>query len=136
MASRWDIRCGAPRCPFARKRIDSKSDAKRHAAAHERTCGALHKVALEEVKPLSNTVRVGDRIRLKESATGEYRAACLKAGWEGVDLGAIRTVERIDQFGTGGRPRLFFEGPPFAFYPSDVQLAWNSDDERRQGLGL
>lgn len=136
MASRWDIRCKADRCPFVRKGIESKQDAKRHAASHTRTCGANHDVGLDEVKPLSSTVRKGDRIKLKEDAIPGYRQACVAAGWTDVDLGKIRTVERIDEFGTGGRPRLFFEGPPFAFYPSDVQLAWNSDDERRKGLGL
>lgn len=133
MASRWDIKCGM--CKFARHKIASKNDAKRHANSHSRTCGAEHVVKLEEVKPLSNVVRVGDRIRLKESAVSEYKKACNAAGWD-CDLMKVRVVERIDKFGTGGRNRLFFEGPPFAFYPSDVQLAWNNDDERREWLGL
>ena len=131
--STWVIECG--KCQFRRDEIATKSDAKRHAAAHE-GIGAGHTVALKEQEPLSKTVRKGDRIRLKEAARAEYAKACEVAGYELRHLSDVHQVTRIDHFGTGGRPRLFIEAPPYALYPSDVELAWNSDKERREGLGL
>ena len=120
---------------FARNEIALKSDAKRHAKAHSDIGGASHVVNVFEKESLSNAVRVGDLIRLKDDKRMPYFEACKAAGWD-VNLEAIRKVTRIDHFGTGGRERLFVEGPPFAFYPSDVTLAWNNDEERRKGLGL
>jgi hypothetical protein len=131
--STYSIKCS--RCAFFRDDISVKSDAKRHASAHE-GIGAGHKVEVKEQEPLSKTVRKGDRIRLKESARAEYAKACEVAGYELRHLFDVHQVTRIDHFGTGGRPRLFIEAPPYAFYPSDVELAWNSDKERREGLGL
>lgn len=132
-ASTYSIKCN--RCAFSRDDIKVKSEAKRHAAAHE-DIGAGHKVELKEQEPLSRTVRKGDRIKLKESAVSEYTMACLAAGYDVVGLVQVHEVKRIDTYGTGGRPRLFIDAPPYAFYPSDVELAWNSDKERREGLGL
>jgi hypothetical protein len=120
---------------FKRLGIETKSDAKRHASSHSGIGGKAHEVVIAEKEALSNAVRKGDRIKLKEDAILPYREACKAAGWD-VNLEAVRTVQRIDTFGTGGRERLFVEGPPFAFYKSDVQLAWNSDQERREALGL
>lgn len=135
MASRWDIKCSASRCPFKRLKIESKKDAERHAAAHRKTCGELHQVAIDEVKPLSKRLRVGDRVKVKKDRATELRAEAARAGWQ-VDTEAIRIVERLDNFGPGGGKRAFVEGPPYAFNSRDVDLAWNDDDERRRGLGL
>jgi hypothetical protein len=77
--------------------------------------------------------QVGDRIRLKEEKVFEYTQACEAAGWT-LDLNAIRIVIREDKFNPGGGRRLFVEGPPFAFASMDVQLAWNTEDERRREL--
>jgi hypothetical protein len=131
--STWNIKCTAPACQFGRERIESKSVAKRHADAHSQW--GNHKVDLLEVKPLSKKIRVNDRIRLKDDRANAVVNDCKRAGWS-IDHSAIRIVERIDDFGPGGSERLFVEGPPFAFRTSDVMLAWNSDDERRKGLGL
>lgn len=54
--SRWSLRCN--KCPFGREDIATKSDAKRHAKAHE-GIGVGHAVELIEQKPLSKTVRKG-----------------------------------------------------------------------------
>lgn len=130
--SLWNIACD--KCQFHSDDIDTKSTAKRHAAAHE-GIGNGHKVAIKEQTQLSKTVRKGDRIKLKQSKRREYEQACKAAGYD-ANLDAVHVVNRIDSFGTGGRDRLFVDAPPFAFYPSDVELAWNSDKERRAGLGL
>lgn len=131
--STYDLVCKANGCQFLRRGIESKRDASRHAGSHAGIGG--HDVAIVERVGLSKEIRVKDRIKLKGEEIARYREACALAGWD-VNLEAIRTVVRIDDFGTGGRPRLFVEGPPFAFYPSDVTLAWDSEDKRREGLGL
>lgn len=131
--STWTIKCNS--CQFSRDNIAVKSDAKRHATAHE-GIGAGHKVEVKEQAPLSKTVRKGDRIKLKEDKFREYADACRAAGYKTDPLLDVHVVMRIDQYGTGGRQRLFVDAPPFAFYPGDVELAWNSDKERRAGLGL
>lgn len=130
--SLWKISCN--RCAFQRDEIAVKSDAKRHAKAHE-DIGVGHSVAVVEQTALSKVVRKGDRVRLKESKRREYQEACKAAGYE-ADVDAVHVVTRIDPFGTGGRDRLFIAAPPYAFYPSDVELAWSSDKERREGLGI
>lgn len=63
---------------------------------------------------------------------GFYRLECAKAGWT-FDSRAARIVTRIE--GDGDR-RIFVDGVPYCFWPSDVVLAWNSDAERRKALGL
>ena len=132
--STWTIFCRKPGCLFRREKIESKNDAKRHKSSHEQWHGA-DSVVLNEVEALPNTVRVGDRIKIKEECAREIAEACKKADW-GVNLGAIRVVTRIDNWAPGGGDRLFVDGPPFAFLRNQVQLAWNSDDERRAGLGI
>lgn len=131
--SLWSISCN--RCHFQRDEIATKADAKRHAIAHE-GIGVGHSVAVVERPPLSKTVRKGDRVRLKEEARADYSEACKLVGYDTDSLTKVHEVTRIDNWGTGGRPRLFIAAPPYAFYPSDVELAWNSDKERRQGLGI
>lgn len=79
-----------------------------------------------EAYPLSKEILVGDRIRLKPNKGIAYRAAY------DFDESAIRTVTRADTVSHGDR--LWVDGPPFMFWPSDVELAWNSDDARRAGL--
>lgn len=127
----FDLVCKT--CGKERRKIASKKDAQRHSANH---AGGQHDVSIVERVPLSTTVRIGDRVRLKPEAVKRYEADCKAAGWDDVNLESVRVVTRKDAFGTGGRVRLFIEGPPFALYPSDVLLAWNDDDERRKALGL
>jgi hypothetical protein len=129
--STFDLVCKT--CGKSKNGLGSKKEAERHSAAH---AGGQHQVEIKERVPLSPTVRIGDRIKLKPDAVKEYQKACVAAGWTDVDLEAVRVVTHKDAHGTGARPRLFFEGRPFAFYPGDVVLAWNSDDERRKALGL
>ena len=83
---------------------------------------------------LPRQAQVGDRIRLKPERMVEYAAAIKKAGWGDVNLYAVRTVTRKDNFSPGGGARLFVEGPPHCFGATDVILAWNSDLERREFL--
>jgi hypothetical protein len=77
--------------------------------------------------------QVGDRIKLKESVRSAFVADCRKAGWD-VDPDAIRIVTREDPFNPGGGRRLFVDGPPFCFATNQVELAWNTEDERRDML--
>jgi hypothetical protein len=133
--SSWWIKCTHRGCLFQRDEIALKSDAKRHATAHTDIGGPSHVVDVLERESLPTTVRVGDKIKLKEDAILDYKTACDLAGYD-VDLRAVREVIRTDPFGTGGRTRLYVDGPPFMFYPSDVQLAWSNDKERREALGL
>lgn len=76
---------------------------------------------------------VGDRIRLRPERMKAYAEACEQAGYD-VDLYAIRTVTRTDPWARGGGRRLFVDGPPHCFLPTDVNLAWNTDGERREAL--
>lgn len=82
---------------------------------------------------LPHQAQVGDRIRIKESHRSALEADCVKARWS-VDVDAIRTVTREDPFNPGGGRRLFVDGPPFAFSSQQVELAWNTEDERREML--
>ena len=75
----------------------------------------------------------GDRIRLKPERMKAYDEAMALAGWD-YDRYAVRTVIRQDGFAPGGGRLLFVDGPPFCFGGTDVILAWNSDEERREFL--
>lgn len=83
---------------------------------------------------LPRTPRVGDRIKLREEKVNDYREACRLAGWSDAKVTAIKTVIREDNFCPGGGHRLFFDGPPFCYASPDVELAWNSVNERREAL--
>lgn len=85
---------------------------------------------------LPKNVVVGDVVVLRDGVRNAYAAACLKAGWTGVDLRSPRTVERIDEFGGGGHIRLFVSGgPPYAYGAGDVKLAWEQQGiDRRKML--
>jgi hypothetical protein len=94
------------------------------------------KTSAKKKKPdkLPTNIFVGDKVKLKPERIPAYREACRLAGWHDVDFYAIRVVIRDDDGGPGRRQRLFVQGPPHAFFPGDVVLAWNSDDERRVEL--
>ena len=90
---------------------------------------------LDDEKPdLPKPPQIGDHIRLKPERIDQYRKACKQAGYEDVDFYAIRVVTREDKFAPGGGRRLFVDGAPHCFLPSDVILAWNTEDERREEL--
>lgn len=75
----------------------------------------------------------GDRIRLKPERMKAYDEAMALAGWN-YDRYQVRTVIRQDRFASGGGRRLFVDGPPFCFGGTDVILAWNTEQERREFL--
>jgi hypothetical protein len=75
----------------------------------------------------------GDRIRLRPERMKAYEVAAKLAGYD-FDLYAVRTVTRVDGFAPGGGERLFVNGAPHCFLPRDVNLAWNTDGERREML--
>mgnify|MGYP001565590142 FL=1 len=81
---------------------------------------------------LPATPRVGDKIRLKEKFRLKHRLEAEQAGWV-VDPEAVKLVTREDKNQVFGW-RLFFEGVPFCYASSQVELAWNSMEERREGL--
>lgn len=85
-------------------------------------------------KELPATARVGDRVRLKPERIKAYQDACNAAGWTDFDPYSTKTILREDSFSPGGGYRLFFDGPPFCYASADVQLAWNSTEERIEGL--
>jgi hypothetical protein len=68
--------------------------------------------------------QVGDRIRLKEDWRRLYEEDSARAGFDRFDVAAVRVVTRVDLWGAGGGTRLFVDGPPFAFAPMHVKLAW------------
>ena len=82
---------------------------------------------------LPHQPQVGDRIKIKEGHRSALTEDCRRAGWD-VDADAIRTVTREDPWNPGGGRRLFVDGPPFAFSSMQVELAWNTEDERRAML--
>lgn len=89
---------------------------------------------LDDVRPdLPPQAQVGDRVRLKEDRITPYKEACEKAGYD-FDPYAIRVVTREDKYNPGGGRRLFVEGAPHCFASTDVVLAWNTEDERREML--
>lgn len=89
---------------------------------------------LDDERPeLPKQPQVGDRIRLKPERMPAYGAACKLAGYD-FDMYAIRVVTREDKFNPGGGRRLFVSGQPHCFASSDVNLAWNTEDERREEL--
>ena len=133
MAEKWKINCSAQNCKFAGGVYESKTKAERLAGQHGGWPG--HTVTVDEIKPLAKTIRVRDRIKIKPDKAKEIADACKRAGWD-INLGAIRVVTRIDSFGPGGGDRLYVDGAPFMFARNQVELAWNSDDERRAGLGI
>lgn len=75
----------------------------------------------------------GDLVKLKSERITSVIQACEAAGYE-VDPYAIRTVTRVDPYAAGGGQRLYVEGAPHMFFPRDVSLAWNTDDERKKML--
>ena len=75
----------------------------------------------------------GDRVKLKAERITAYQRASKLAGYE-FDAYAIREVTRVDPWASGGGSRLHVEGPPHMFRPSDVALAWNTEDERKEML--
>lgn len=78
----------------------------------------------------------GDRIVVKESARNQLAQDCKDAGWL-IETTQVRVVVRTDPFGPAGSRRLFVDGPPFAFNPRDVQLAWKEgpqSPERQKAL--
>lgn len=87
----------------------------------------------EKTDKLPRTPLVGDRIKLKEEVHYRWTCETKACGWN-LDPYAIREVIREDGFGPGGSRRLFVDGPPYAYSPQDVKLAWNSDQERREAL--
>ena len=95
---------------------------------------AAKRKKIDDVRPdLPHQAQVGDRIRLKPERMQEYNDACKLAGYE-YDPYAIRLVTREDKYNPGGGRRLFVDGPPHCFSASDVNLAWNTEDERREEL--
>lgn len=95
---------------------------------------AARRKKIEDVRPeLPRQPQVGDRIKLKEGEVRGYTEVCERVGWS-FDPFAIRVVTREDKFNPGGGRRLFFEGAPFCFGAHDVELAWNTEDERREML--
>ena len=82
---------------------------------------------------LPTRVQVGDRVKLKADAVAPYVEACRLAGYD-FDPHATFVVIRKDNFLPGGGERLFIDAPPHALGSRDVQLAWNSDGERREML--
>lgn len=132
---KWRIKCSAPDCKFVGGGTvyGQKTKAERLSKQHGGWPG--HSTTVEEIKALSKTIRVGDRIKLKEECGLAVETDCKKAGWN-INRRAIHEVRRIDHFGPGGSTRLVIDVPPFMLRPSDVMLAWNSDDERRAGLGI
>lgn len=87
----------------------------------------------EMIIELPTQPQVGDRIRLRHEKVAEYEAACKLAGYD-FDPHAVYVVQRDDNFCPGGGRRLFIGVPPHALGSRDVQLAWNSDRERRAML--
>jgi hypothetical protein len=95
---------------------------------------AAKRKKLDDEKPeLPRQPQVGDRIRLKEKRIPAYDTASKLAGYD-FDLHAIRIVIREDNYNPGGGRRLFVEGQPHCFASTDVELAWNTEDERRAEL--
>lgn len=89
---------------------------------------------LEDVRPeLPRQPQVGDRVRLKAKRIPAYHEACQAAGYD-FDFHAIRIVIREDNYNPGGGRRLFVEGQPHCFASTDVELAWNTENERRAEL--
>lgn len=86
------------------------------------------------VPELPRSPQVGDMVRIKESHRNDIVTACRAAGWH-VDVDEVRTILREDPFSPGGGRRLFVDGPPFAFTPMQVELAWKdgpqSPDRRK-----
>lgn len=94
----------------------------------------MGKAKVADTRPeLPHQPQVGDRIKIKESHRRALEEDCTKAGWA-VDVDAIRTITREDPWNPGGGRRLFVDGPPFAFSSTQVELAWNTEDERREML--
>lgn len=94
----------------------------------------LGKRKAADIRPeLPHQPQVGDRIKIKPGVASAFVADCLKSGWD-VDPDQIRTVTREDPWNPGGGRRLFVDGPPFAFSSMQVELAWNTEDERREML--
>jgi hypothetical protein len=95
---------------------------------------AAKRKKLQDEKPdLPKQAQVGDRIRLKPERMEAYTAASKAAGYD-FDLYAIRVVTRQDGYNPGGGRRLFVEGAPHCFASYDVNLAWNTEEERREEL--
>ena len=84
-------------------------------------------------KEMPRSPQVGDRVKLKEGSIQSVTAACTLAGYD-FDPKAILTVTRADPFAPDGGRRLFFDQPPHCFVSTQVELAWNSKDERRAAL--
>jgi hypothetical protein len=81
-------------------------------------------------------IRVSDRVKLRPGKRGQYREACKLAGYDNFREDQIHVVTRISNDNPGGGKRLWVEKQPFCFGGADVQLAWNSERERRAALGL
>jgi len=94
---------------------------------------AARKKLDDELPELPRAAQVGDRIRLKPERMNAYKEACEKAGFC-FDMYAVRIVTREDKFNPGGGRRLFVEGQPHCFASSDVNLAWSSEEDRREAL--
>lgn len=94
----------------------------------------MGKAKVADTRPeLPHQPQVGDRIKIKRDLATAWVSDCASAGWD-VDPDEIRTVTRDDPFNPGGGRRLFVDGPPFAFSTNQVELAWNSPEERREML--
>lgn len=83
---------------------------------------------------LPTQAQVGDKIRLKPESINAYANACKLAGYDDFNAYRIVTVIRTDNSNPGGGKRLFFEGAPHCYSSHDVQLAWSTEDERREML--
>lgn len=85
---------------------------------------------------LPRSPQVGDLVRLNGERRVAVTQACNAAGWP-IDPFAAREVIRADPFNPGGGRRLFVDGPPFAFTPMQVELAWKDGPqcaERRKAI--
>ena len=83
-----------------------------------------------ETSKLPRSPLVGDKVRVKPERISVLAKACELAGYD-VDLYAVLTITKEDPFGPGGGRRLYVEGAPHMFSPSDVILAWDAQCEER-----
>lgn len=127
--TQWRLSCRAPNCGYTRK-VGSEKERDRWTGIHQ-AVGKGHQIEAAEEIPLPTSPQVGDRVRLKQEKAPELLKACKAAGYD-FDPETIVTIQRED-FRPAGRA-LWFDRAPWSFYASDLELAWSSDQERREAL--
>jgi hypothetical protein len=94
---------------------------------------AVRKLKTDDTLPdMPKHPEPGDRVKLKSERIGAYNEACKAAGYEDFDPYAVHVVVSTEPWQSNRRLRV--ERQPFYFGQNDVNLAWNTDGERREEL--